>query len=387
MRLKSNISKLYASYFLNGIVFFYGIEKVFYETIGIDEVGIGAITVAYLVIALLLDIPSGVLADKWSRKNVLILSTLMLIASSIIGGLSQGLGHYLVAASVWGGYFILISGTYEALTYDSLHQLKQTKLFSRVLGRQNALFLVGLVFSSAASGLIAEASSLRATYFLSVIPALINLVVVWSIVEPTFHKDIADHKLSQHIKTAINYLFSTVVMRRLSVVLIAMILLETTVDEYGQVAFIDLGFSTAAIGILTAVYAGSQAIGHVTAYKLSSVRTLLLPALAASFAGFAFVQERWALSLLFLAVLLRSVLENLNETDIQDNIDSSVRATTLSVLGFVANLISIPVVVVFGYIARENGVYAAFQILSVLYVLIALFALGSRLLSSSRRVA
>lgn len=378
MVLKSNITKLYVSYFLNGVVFFYGIEKIFYETIGIDAVGIAVVSVAYLATALLLDIPSGVLADRWSRKYIVMLSTSALIVSLVVLGFSENLIHYTIGAVIWGVYFILASGATEALTYDSLHELKRTNDYSKVLGREEGLLLVGIVLASVASGFIAEHVSLRATYFLSIIPAAIALLVQWTIKEPAFHKEIADTKFMDHLKAATRLLTSQAFMRNLSILLVAVMIVEEMTDEYGQVYFIQLGFTAVGVGILNALFAGSAAVGQFVAHQIHHFSKWLLPLMAVSFGLFAFLESTLGLAFFFLAVLLKNSIENLTVTHIQDSIPSPVRATVLSVLGFAGNITAVPIIVAFGFIAREYDVFTAFQVLSVLFGVFTMIILFGR---------
>lgn len=118
MRAKASttgITKIYASNFLTGLVFWYGIEKLFMQHIGIMPFGIGVATVGYYAVALLADIPAGLLADKWSRKGVLVLSTVCLMAASVICGTSHSLWQYMLGYMFYGFYIVCTSGTYQAL--------------------------------------------------------------------------------------------------------------------------------------------------------------------------------------------------------------------------------------------------------------------------------
>ena len=66
----------------------------------------------------LLEVPPGVLADRWSRSRIMVLACVALLVSSTIGGLSQSVATYVVAAVALGGYFALSSGTVDAIVYD-----------------------------------------------------------------------------------------------------------------------------------------------------------------------------------------------------------------------------------------------------------------------------
>ena len=75
---------------------------------------------AYAAVVPLLEVPSGVLADRWSRNRIMVLACVALLASSAIGGLSQNVATYVVAAMVLGAYFALSSGTVDSVVYDTV---------------------------------------------------------------------------------------------------------------------------------------------------------------------------------------------------------------------------------------------------------------------------
>lgn len=79
----SQIQKIYISHVFTGLVFWYGIEKLFMRSIGISPFGIGLVTATTLTSSLVFDIPSGILADKWSRKGTLMLSAVFLAVCSL----------------------------------------------------------------------------------------------------------------------------------------------------------------------------------------------------------------------------------------------------------------------------------------------------------------
>ena len=75
---------------------------------------------AYAAVVPLLEVPSGILADRWSRAGILVLASVALAASSLLGGLSTNVGTYVVAAMILGVYFALNSGTVDSVVYDTV---------------------------------------------------------------------------------------------------------------------------------------------------------------------------------------------------------------------------------------------------------------------------
>jgi hypothetical protein len=90
----------------------------------------------------LLEVPSGVLADRWSRSRIMVLACVALLVSSTIGGLSQSVATYVVAAVAavaavaLGGYFALSSGTVGSIVYDTvLEETGSSELYETWIGR------------------------------------------------------------------------------------------------------------------------------------------------------------------------------------------------------------------------------------------------------------
>src|SRR5690606_14816054 len=105
--------------------------------------------------------------DKWNRKYVLVLAMLALAAGSVIGGISDSLPVYLIATTLVGAFVVLTSGTFQAVMYDTLRDLKNQVHYDKHQGRAYALFLAGLGFSSLAGGYLAEWFDYRTTYFVT----------------------------------------------------------------------------------------------------------------------------------------------------------------------------------------------------------------------------
>jgi MFS family permease len=91
------------------------IEKLFMTSIGFDAASIGVMAAIYAVAVPIFELPSGVLADRWSRRGVLILASIAAIVSVAIGGLSQNVATYMVSALFLGIFFAMQSGTFDSV--------------------------------------------------------------------------------------------------------------------------------------------------------------------------------------------------------------------------------------------------------------------------------
>ncbi len=71
-------------------------------------------------------------------------------------------------------------------------------------------------------------------------------------------------------------------------------------------------------------------------------------------------------------------LQNQTVAQVQDRVGSSIRATTISALSFMSNLLLVPVGLLFGYFTDRSTIFTAYRMVLVFAVLalMALLAMG-----------
>jgi MFS family permease len=180
---------LYAAAFLQNLALWVPIEKLFMTSIGFDAASVGAMAAVYAVVVPVLEVPSGILADRWSRRGVLILASSAGTLSVLVGGSSQNVAVYMVSAAFLGVFFALQSGTLESVVYDTVvEETGASEAFEQTIGRVRLVESVALVASALAGGAIAQIATLRATYFLTAPLLLASTVVLLWFREPRLHQ-------------------------------------------------------------------------------------------------------------------------------------------------------------------------------------------------------
>src|SRR5437762_9316516 len=84
--LTRRLLPLFIASFSQGLVLWAPIEKIFLRSLGFDLATIGLMAACYAGLVPLLDLFSGMLADRWSRKGVLILASVASMLNSLMGG-------------------------------------------------------------------------------------------------------------------------------------------------------------------------------------------------------------------------------------------------------------------------------------------------------------
>src|SRR6266568_571409 len=132
--LARRLRPLQAGAGLQGLMLWVPVEKLFQTQIGFDAAAIAVMAAAYAAVVPLLEVPSGILADRWSRSGILIISSAA--ASALIGGLSHNVATYIVAALILGVYFAMNSGTVDSVVYDTvIEETGSADTYERWIGR------------------------------------------------------------------------------------------------------------------------------------------------------------------------------------------------------------------------------------------------------------
>jgi MFS family permease len=369
----TRIQKLYVSNFLTGLVFWYGIEKLFMRSIGIDALGVGVATAFISIFNLIFDIPAGILADKWSRKGMLVVSAIALIATALILGTSHSLMQYIIGYAFFGINIVATSGTYQAIIYDSLREEDQAKRYSKVMGRAYALFLIGAGVANIASGSIARYYGYRTTFFVTIASCVLNIVVILSIKEPAFHKPEHKENVLRQLGTVSHTLARMHLLRTLVIVMSVLSAVEVFKIDFGQLYMFRYVSQPQAIGLLWAAYAFTWALGSAIAHKFTAHITPLIIFTVLPLVFMAFADNWFSLVLFMVQATASAALFNQIQTQIQDSTPSAMHASVLSVLAVIGRLVSIPTSFVLGWLFRDYNAFVALRFVTVIACIVLLY--------------
>lgn len=169
--------------------------------IGFNTATIGVMFAVMSIVMLAVETPSGVLADRWSRKGVMMLGCVSLLISAGIGALSFNEPMYILSTVFWGIFAALYSGTYEAVIYDTtVEEHSDSKHFEKYLGRFKAIEGITFVIGALVGAFIASTFDLRDPYILSIPLIAAALIFLWRFKEPQLHKAEVSEPVFKHIR-------------------------------------------------------------------------------------------------------------------------------------------------------------------------------------------
>lgn len=160
----------------------------------------------FAFMTVLLEVPSGVFADKFGRKNAIFFSSLFVFLGTLMLAMGNDFIAFLAAETVWALALALWSGTDSAFIYDTLKALNRKNEFKKIYG--NLQFITFTMF--AISGLIGSYFAdinLRLALQVSLIPLGIAVFIPLTFTEPKFTKKV-EFKYLGHVREAFTYAIS-----------------------------------------------------------------------------------------------------------------------------------------------------------------------------------
>ena len=382
--LGRRLRPLYAASFFGALALWVPIEKLFMTSIGFSSASIGIMAAVYAVIVPVLEVPSGILADRWSRRGVLILASIAAITAVVVGGLSNGVPMYMASAAFLGVFFALQSGTFESIVYDTvLDETGDSAAFERTIGRVRVVESVALVSGALAGGIIAEVAPLRATYFITVPLLVISAALLLRFKEPRLHKTDEPESLRKQVTTTYSTILTRPGIRLVVLLTIVGSLLMQGMLEFGPLWLVFLLVPTFLYGPHWAGLTAALGIGGVLGSRAFLTRTWTVRVLAVGVVGCGLVLSLSQNALLVIGaqVLLTLLVVAISipvTRSLHDAIPSGIRAGVASGVGTLTWLAFVPFALVVGALSERAGIdragllFVAVGVLAAILILVVL---------------
>jgi MFS family permease len=362
---------------LQGFMLWVPVEKLFMNEIGFDAASVGVMAAAYAALVPLVEIPSGLLADRWSRRGVLIVASAALMLTSLVGGLSNSVPLYIVSALFLAVYFAMYSGTMEAVVYDTLlEETGDSDGFERRIGRVRFVESATLVASSLAGGVLAGLTTPRLTYFLTVPFALASIAALLRFDEPRLHKTDESTSLRSHI--AVTY--RTITQRRELLPAVALTVLTAlmlqVIFEFGPLWLVASGTAPGLYGPFWAGLVSTLGLGGLLAgrVRLNRPATVASTIAVLTLASWALTASRNLLvvTIAQFAVALVVVTMGIYVSRVlHDAVPSTIRSGVVSGVGALSWVTFLPFSLLFGEVSKNYGVDTAAWMITGVAVLAA----------------
>ncbi len=369
---RANLWKLRLYWFGHSLVFAYVIERVFGLSRGLSVQDMVTVEIFYALAALVLEVPTGALADRWSRKKTLLLSSFCIFFEFFLLIFAYDLWGFLASAlaAALGG--ALASGTANALLYDSLLETDEQGDFERQLGRIGLWESLAGLIGALGGAWVAVRWGLTSPYWLSLLGVVLAFGTALSLHEPAKQGEHTPaENIWAHMGEALTFLRGQPVLQKIVLLATCLAAVFEYVDEYLQIYMQGVGVPVAFFGLFYACYMGGEAGFRSLAYRLKEIKQprWLFAGLLGGFALFllwaAALRSLWGLLPLFLALACVWLSQPLTTGYLHHRTPSSHRATVESFAHLLTSLLAVAVGLAFGQITTRWDIFSGYRFLAI----------------------
>jgi MFS family permease len=377
-KIRSNIWKIYLYKFISEFYLIVPILIPYYHSNSLNKTQIFTIQASYALAVLVLEIPSGYLADVIGRKKTLLIGAACFPLGLAIYAFTDNFLAFVIAEFVIAIANSMRSGCDSALIYDTLIQMKQENEYTKFEGRSFFYTRIGTSVSSVLGGFLALVS-LRFPFYINIISASLMFPIALFLIEPSRKKLVVTNPFRDIISIS-RFSLSHVHLRRL--ILFAALIVSTGI--IGVWAYFlyygSLGLSIGLFGIIFALFQLASALGSKNAYIIEkkigqkfSFSLLLLIAPVFILLGI------FNSTLLIPAILFNGFLWGISFPLIMNSmnrlIKSEMRATVLSVANMSCSLSYVILAPLFGKLVDSLSLSTSFVILGIYFLFYGLWIL------------
>lgn len=362
------LAKFYTYAFFNELVLIYPFYTLLFADTGITPPQISLLLIAWSATAFILEVPSGAIADKFNRKNVLGAAILLKAGAFASWLLFQNFWGFLAGFILWGASSALTSGTKEALLYDELAKLEKLSLYAKINGRMEALGLAATVIAYLTASALAS-YGYTPLLIASVAAQAASLLAIMLLPNSKRIESTGETGYFEYFKEGILN-----AVKQPAVILILVFIGLTAlgaIDEYFSLLLREKNFDNSQIAlwsaIITAFGIGGSLIAHKLENKKLPLELLLIFWVGLLFAALVFSGIATPI-FLGLFIMLYYILKVVFTARLQHVVTDKTRATTTSVGGFLEELFAIIAFGIVGFVAGEQNYQQSLKILVVVIV-------------------
>lgn len=362
------LAKIYTYAFFNAFILIYPFYTLLFADSGITPPQIATLLIVWSATAFILEVPSGAIADRFNRRNVLATAIVIEVLAFGTWLFFQNYLGFLVGFILWGINSALTSGTEEALLYDELAKHKRQGLYAKVHGRMEALSLSSTVLAYFSASILAG-YGYSSALILSIASLFISFFAVMLL--PT------SKRVESTAETAYFTYFKEGMLNAIkkpSVIFILLFIGITAlgaIDEYFSLLLREKSFDNSGVAFWTAIITAFGIAGSLIAHRLEN-KKLPFEALLIVWAVLLFTAvslSGLAVPLLLgLFIMLYYTLKVVLTARLQHAVSDKTRATTTSVGGFLEELFAIIAFAIVGFAADEEDYQKSLSVLAIIIV-------------------
>lgn len=376
--LRNFVRKMYVYKFFDDLVFIYPFYVLMMQDGGLTPLQVSAALLIWSATSFLLEIPSGVIADKYPRKYVLILAQLVRILGYAIWLLFPSFLGFVSGFVLWGVKSAFTSGTYDALVYDELKEMRAEKEYTKYIGKINGIAYLGLLVSALGAS-VAIHWGYSFVLVISLLSLTVSALAISTVPRAKAVETTHEKEYLKLLKEGLTFALRSPLLLGLIIFISLVQGLGGALDEYWSVFASASGVQQNMVAVFIAVYGGVQFVASNIAYRFAGLSNRILYLmvviqgtllLAASL-----IFKPFAVLFLLIFTFIFKVVDTVYQGRLQDKLPSHIRATTSSVKGFFVEIAVMAVYIGFGALAQSYDYQMTFGIFGAIIAIVGIIYL------------
>lgn len=373
---------LYGYAFLDDFVLLYPVYALLFADTGMSLWQISSLFALWSITAVVLEVPSGALADAVSRRLLLWVGPLFNAVGFGLWVLVPSYWAFALGFVLWGIGGALCSGSFEALAYDELDRLGAADRYARVTGRVRAARLVATMAAIGLAGPVFAQGGYSTVGVGSVLACLLAAVVATRLPEHRTRPEHGGDGWWKTLRTGLAEARGNPSVRGALLLIPAVAAVWGALDEYTPLLVRDTGVAETTVPYLilliwTLVTVASLLTGPAERLGTTGLAWLLAGSALALAVG-AWAGTPAGIALVGLAFGGFQLAEVLADVRLQHRIDESRRATLTSVASLGTELVTVATFGAYALLGTGAAHSTVFAVLAVPYLVTALALARSR---------
>jgi len=378
--LEKNFSRMFWIQALMNLKILGVVISIFYIHRGLTLQQIFLLGVVFATSSVLLEIPSSYAADRWGRKKTIFVAVVLFALSSVFDFFAHDFLLFAIGIALYGATYSFMSGTDEAIIYDTTRELGRGKDSLKELGTYYSAQrflkiitpLIGVVIAQ--DLLEWQFQTIIAIEFITTIAAL---PFVFSLVEPNYRVD-SEKKEKGILRDAWKLIRGNSAMLHAMISRTIIFLASLLVWKIHQDYFVNHGVTILTLGFMwlvinaTGYFAAkhvTRILPHMSSSRKIKILNIIFTGAISIFAVASFYAAPWLLVISFAILCIAEVVRWPMYSDMFNKLSKSFnRATTLSLTNLIKCAFDIPLALAAAWLVGFNPSYV--------FVLVTAISLG-----------
>lgn len=354
---------------------------LFFQQNGLSQAEIFLLQSVFAITAVICEVPSGYFADRFGRRTSLIAGALLWSLGWIIYSFSHGFSQLAIAEVTLGIGLSFVSGADSALAYDSFLALNKKEDYRRFETRNFLWMGIGGAVTGIVGGIIGQ-YNLRATVISQLLLALPLIAIAWRMTEPPMVKEDPSKEMAKNVIKVTKYALHGHKEIKWLIFYSAVVgTLTHTMVWLNQPYFQAAGIPVIWFGVIWAALVATPLLfirltdryEELLGKKRALISFVIIGVVTYGLVGA--VQSVWLIPALLGFSFIRTVYTPILRDYLNGLVDSSIRATVLSVQALAQRLLYVGAGPLIGWVMDVYSLSTALLFSGAFYGTLGLFVL------------